>query len=411
MPTKNTSAGHDRIAFHLMPRAERAVKRGHPWVFAQGIDKKRRDGRAGDFAVIFDRNDQFVAIGLYDPDSPIRIRILHMGEPRRIDREWFVAKLERAIDRRAPLRDQDTTGFRMVHGENDGLPGLILDRYGGCVVIKIYTAAWFPHLDDILAGVRELATPDRVVLRLSRSIANQAASTSVGFRDGQVIVGDPQEGPVLFRENGLTFEADPIRGQKTGFFLDQRDNRRRVEGYAAGRSVLNAFAYTGGFSVYAARGGAVAVTSLDISAHALDAAERNVAHNRAIAAVGSARHEVLLGDAFELLPDLRRRGQRYDMVILDPPSFAKAENDVARARRSYDRLIRAGCGVLSPGGLLVAASCSSRITAERFSEIVREAARRARRPLHILEQTGHPLDHPIGFAEGAYLKCIFASAE
>lgn len=384
------------------------MRRGHPWVFAEGIKQQRHEGRAGDLAVLFDGDNRFLAIGLYDPDSPIRVRILHHGEPETIDGEWFAARIKAAYQARAELLEQGTTGFRIVHGENDGLPGLVVDRYGHSLVVKLYTAAWFRYLPDILAGLREIVGADRVVLRLSRAVERIAAG-SVDLRDGQTLQGHPLSGPVLFQENGLEFEADLARGQKTGFFLDQRDNRARVERYSGGKSVLDVFAYTGGFSVCAARGGALSVTSLDVSEPALAAAERNFLHNRSIAAVTAARHRVLAGDAFQLLPEIRDRGERFQMVILDPPAFAKAQAETGRALASYARIIRMALELLSNGGLLVAASCSGRITADRFQQVVNETAHKAGRPLRILEQTGHPLDHPIGFPEGAYLKCIFAT--
>jgi 23S rRNA (cytosine1962-C5)-methyltransferase len=393
----------------LFPRAERAVKRGHPWVFDHGIRQQRQAGSAGDLAVLFDERNRFLAIGLYDPHSPIRVRVLHRGEPAVIDEEWFVAGIDASHQRRAGLHDDATTAYRVVHGENDGLPGLVVDRYGDSVVIKLYTAAWLPHLRAVADGVRALLDAQRVVLRLSRAVA-RATDGASPLRDGAVLTGAPLAGPVLFRENGLVFEADLVHGQKTGFFLDQRDNRARVEQLAAGRSVLNVFAYTGGFSVYAARGGARAVTSLDSSEPALAAATRNFQHNRDVPAVTAARHRLLAGNAFELLPELHRSGERHDMVILDPPSFAKAEAGVERALTTYARLTRLGLDVLAPGGMLVAASCSSRIGADAFRDAVLDAAQSAGRPLHVTQQTGHPPDHPIGFAEGAYLKCIFATA-
>ncbi len=397
-----------RLAIHLHPRAERAVRRGHPWVFAEGIKQQRHEGRGGDLAVLFDRNNRFLAIGLYDPHSPIRVRVLHRGEPETMDGAWFAARLDAAHQLRRALPEEGTTGFRLVHGENDGLPGLVVDRYDESLVVKLYTAAWFPHLDDVLAGLQELVRPDRVVLRLSRAV-EKIGAPSGELRDGHILRGRPLSGPVLFQENGLTFEADLVKGQKTGFFLDQRDNRRRVQGYCAGKSVLDVFAYTGGFSVYAARGGALSVTSLEVSESALAAAERNFRHNASLPGVAAARHRTLAGDAFELLPVMRNRGEGFDVVILDPPAFAKAKAQVELAVASYARILRDGLELLSPGGLLVAASCSSRITADRFREVVSQVAHKAKRPLRILQQTGHPLDHPIGFPEGAYLKCIFGT--
>jgi len=398
-----------RLAIRLHPRAERAVRRGHPWVFAEGIKQQRHEGQGGDLAVLFDRNNRFLAIGLYDPHSPIRVRVLHQSEPETIDGAWFAARMKAAHQLRRALPEEETTGFRLVHGEDDGLPGLVVDRYGESLVVKLYTAAWFPYLDDVLASLQELVRPDRVVLRLSRAV-EKIGAPSGDLRDGRILRGRPLSGPVLFQENGLTFEADLVKGQKTGFFLDQRDNRRRVQGYCAGKSVLDVFAYTGGFSIYAARGGALSVTSLEVSESALAAAERNFRHNASLSGVAAARHRTLVGDAFELLPVMRDRGERFDVVILDPPAFAKAQAQVERAVASYARILRVGLQLLSPGGLLAAASCSSRITADRFREVVNRVAHQAGRPLRILQQTGHPLDHPIGFPEGAYLKCIFGTA-
>jgi 23S rRNA (cytosine1962-C5)-methyltransferase len=397
-----------RLALHLHPPAERAVRHGHPWVYADGIDRIRRPGDAGDLAVIFDRKDRFLAIGLYDPHSPLRVRVLHRGDPVQIDLEWLVQRMRAAQEIRAPLATQGTTGYRMVHGENDGLPGLVVDRYDTTFVIKLYTSAWIPHLHSIVDGLRSVTGAECIVLRLSRAVRRQMDAS---VADGQLLFGQLPEGPLLFQENGLHFEVDPIRGQKTGFFLDQRDNRALVERYSAGRSVLNVFAYTGGFSVYAARGGARAVLSLDASRRALEAAERNFQHNRAWPGVRSAEHHVQSGDAFDLLPRLRDSGADFDLVILDPPSFANAGHEVERALRSYDRIIRMGMALVRPGGMLVAASCTSRIGPEQLRSSVHSAAAAAGRRLEILQQTGHALDHPIGFPEGAYLKCIFASLD
>ncbi len=398
-----------RLAVHLHPRAERAVKRGHPWVYAEGIRRLRHGGQPGDLAVMFDRENRFLAIGLYDPASPIRIRVLHRGSPRKIDEEWLLGRLGASLDRRQELRGQDTTGFRVVHGENDGLPGFVVDRYDSSLVVKLYTSAWLPHLQAVLSCLKDLIGPERVMLRLSRTV--QAVADPSAFADGQTLHGEEPSGPVIFRENGLRFEADLVSGQKTGFFLDQRDNRALVEGHASGGAILDAFSYTGGFSVYAARGGARSVTSLDASRPALAAAERNFAHNRDDRNVSAASHRALEGDAFELLPRLRDEGRRFDMVVLDPPAFAKAAREVPRALRSYRTILRQGLELLRARGVLVAASCSTRISATVFVELVQETAAAAGRALHVHHVTGHPADHPVGFPEGAYLKCVFARVD
>jgi 23S rRNA (cytosine1962-C5)-methyltransferase len=230
-----------------------------------------------------------------------------------------------------------------------------------------------------------------------------------GLEDGVVLSGPPLEDPVLFWENGLRFEADPIRGHKTGFYLDQRENRARVESLADGRDVINVFAYTGAFSVYAARGGARTIVDVDVSAPALAAAERNLAHNRHVPAVASVIHETVVDDAFEALARMGESGRRFGLVIVDSPAFARTRSQVDGALSAYQRLTELSLDVLSPGGTLVQASCSSRVDAETFFGTVHGAAKRVGRPLRELERTGHSLDHPVTFDEGAYLKCLFAT--
>lgn len=399
-----------RIAVRVTPAAEQAVRRGHPWLFDHAIRQQSRAGAPGDLAVIFDCKRRFLAVGLYDPDSPIRVRILQRGEPAPIDRDWFRARLMAAAQLRSPLlKKGDTTGYRLVHGENDGLPGLVIDRYDRTLVLKLYTLAWLPHLYDVLSALADVAPAERLVLRLGRTVQERPRHLH-GSSDGAVLFGPALDGPVVFRENGLRFESDPVHGQKTGFFLDQRDNRARVEKLASGKTVLNVFAYTGGFSLYAARGGAKAITSIDMSRPALAAAVRNFALNRHHPSVAAAAqtHEVLAQDAFEALRRLGQRGRRFDLVIIDPPAFAKKQAEVKRALAAYERLTRLGLGVSQPGGTLALSSCSSRVNADQFFATVRRAAAQAGRPLREIERTGHPLDHPVGFKEGAYLKCIFA---
>lgn len=399
-----------RLALRVSPAAERALRGGHPWLYANAVEQQSHEGQPGDLGVVFDRKRRFVAIGLYDPLSPIRLRVLQAGQPAPIDRDWFAGRLAAALARRELLaQDPRTTGYRLVHGENDGLPGLILDRYDQTAVLKLYTAAWAPHLADLLAALRAQLLVQRLVLRLSRDVAARPAYL-YGLRPGQVLAGPPLAGPVAFLENGLRFSADVVAGQKTGFFFDHRDNRSRVEKLAGGRRVLNVFAYTGAFSLYAARGGAPAVTSVDLSQPALETAREQFALNRDDPNVAAAEHEVLAGDAFQTLQALAGNQRQFDLVIVDPPTFAQRQAEVPRALAAYRRLVGDALAVLRPGGTLVMASCTARIPAEQFFETVREAAREAGRPLVEIERTGHPLDHPVTFPEGAYLKCLFAVA-
>ncbi|WP_420644674.1 class I SAM-dependent rRNA methyltransferase [Candidatus Leptofilum sp.] len=396
-----------RIAVRVSPAAERRIRKGHPWLFDKAIRQQSHDGRPGDLAVIFDRKKRFLAIGLYAPASPIRVRILARGKPTQIDADWFLYQVETAVEQRLPLLQTNTTGYRVVHGENDGLPGLVIDRYGETLVLKLYTTAWVPHLRDVMAAVNKLIQPKRMVLRLSRFVQRQTDAL-YGLVDGQIWGRPVRNTGVRFLENGIYFEADVVHGQKTGFFLDQRDNRARVEKLAAGKRVLNVFAYTGGFSLYAARGGAKEVVSLDISQPALANAMRNFKLNQANEAVAAAEHELLVGDAFQSMKQLIGNGRRFEMVIIDPPAFAKRQDEVERALTAYGRLVRLGLKLLQPGGILVMASCSSRVKANQFFDLVHKTAVGVGRPLQEIERTGHTLDHLIGFPEGAYLKCLFS---
>jgi 23S rRNA (cytosine1962-C5)-methyltransferase len=402
-----------RIALRVSAPAERALRHGHPWIFDQAIIEQSHEGAPGDLAVIFDNKRRFIAIGLYDPTSFIRVRILQYRQPATIDANWFQTKLIEANQLRKPLTEQSgelvTDGYRLVHGENDGLPGLVIDRYAETLVLKIYSPAWIPHLKEICSALLQTNPCERLILRLSRSLTKQSEFL-YGLSDGMTLAGQPLDSLILFRENGLIFECDPIHGQKTGFFLDQRENRARVEGLSKGKSVLNVFAYTGGFSVYAARSGAKQVVSVDISSPALQAAIRNFSHNEHIPAIKSATHEVIAEDAFDVLARMESQKQLFDLVIIDPPMFAQNQNQIEAGLSAYRKLTRLGLGVLRPGGILVQASCSSRIDAETFFDTIHKSARESGRKLMEIERTSHALDHPIGFAEGAYLKCLFATA-
>src|SRR5687768_1124795 len=393
-----------RIALRISPPAERALRQGHPWVFDQSITGQSHMGAPGDLAVIFDDKRRFLAIGLYDPTSAIRVRTLQSRAPATINADWFQNKLIAASHLRTALDEKNTNGYRLVHGENDSLPGLVLDRYAETIVLKLYTPAWIPHLKDFCNALSQVSSAQYLILRLSRSLQRQTEFLH-GLTDGMILSRLTPPSLILFKENGLIFEADPIHGQKTGFFLDQRENRARVEKLSRGRSVLNVFAYTGGFSVYAARGGAREVVSVDVSAPALEAAVHNMQHNNL-----TVPHETIAEDVFEVLARMASQNRLFDMVIIDPPMFAQSEKQIASALSAYRKLTRLGMNVLRKGGLLVQASCSSRVDAITFFETVHQSAKEAGRRLTELERTGHAIDHPISFKEGAYLKCLFAIA-
>jgi len=393
-----------RLRLRVTTTAEWVLRSGHPWLFGDSIHEQNRPGQLGELAVIYDRQDNFLAIGLYDPESPLRVRILHRGKPQPINAAWWQGRLKEAIHRRDRLFDDQNTGYRWIHGESDGWPGLVLDRYGTTLVLKLYTAAWLPRLNEIVGIITEQLSPERLVLRLSRNI-QRGANKRFSRADGEILFGPNLEGPVIFLESGLRFEADVLRGQKTGFFLDQRENRRTVESLARGRTMLNAFSFSGGFSVYAARGGAKSVTDLDISSHALAGARRNFELNSANPGVVHCRHETLQADAFDWLK--RNAQPRFDLIILDPPTLARKESERAGAIQAYGRLVRHGIACLREDGILVASSCSAHVSAAEFFEVVRQTARASGRKVTELRTTGHALDHPATFREAHYLKCIY----
>ncbi len=390
-----------RLKLGLKPAAESVVRRGHPWIYSDSIRHQSREGTAEDLAVVYDRNDRFLAVGFYDPDSPLRVRVVHRGKPLAIDEAFWRKRLVDALLRRESLLDERTSGIRLVNGENDGWPGFVLDRYGSTLVLKLYAAAWQSRLAMVRDLLVEALRPDRLVLRLSRNLQQGG-----GFPgDGTVLHGPPLDGPVVFLESGLRFEADVLRGQKTGFFLDQRENRRRVEEFARGAEVLNAFSFSGGFSLYAARGGAKSVVDLDLSVHALAAAKRNFALNLDDPRVAACRHETIQADAFLWLE--QAKAVSFDLVVVDPPSLAKREAERGRAIQAYAKLNAAALRLLRPRGILVAASCSAHVNEEEFFGAVRTAARGSGRRFEELETSSHAPDHLATFPEAQYLKCVF----
>jgi len=387
-----------RLAVKLTAQGEKSALQGHPWIFSNSIVKINKEGTSGDIAILFSKNkNKVIGIGLYDPSSVIRIKVIHHGDGKTIDASFFSQKIQKAFSKRVELLQTKTNSYRLLFGENDGFPGLIADVYADVLVIKLYSEIWLPYLEMILNALLEVSDCKTIVMRLSR---NLQASKRLKIADGDVIFGTLKNEVVHFVEHGVAFSANVIKGHKTGYFLDHRYNRKRVGEFSKNKTVLDVFAYAGGFSVHALVNGATEVTSLDISEHALELAKENVGLNNY-----NGEHKVIVGDAFSELKKLVKNEITFDVVIIDPPSFAKQQSEIQLAKKKYRQLADLGHQVTSKNGLLVLASCSSRILAKEFFDINTSVLRNSERSYNMISQTAHDIDHPISFKEGAYLKC------
>lgn len=397
-----------RIAVRVKRKAVASVAGGHPWLFSDSVEKISGEGRAGDVAVLFDPAQKFIGAGLYDPASPVRVKIYsHSAKRPPVGPELFQLLAEEAAGLRAGKIPPDTDAWRLANGDSDGFPGLAADRYADALAVKFYSAALLPHAGEIFDAFAAYAPGiSRLAVRLSRELQKLPADERRGLEDGSLFSRTGGwDGIVRFREDGIIFEADLKRGQKTGFFLDQRENRMRAGGLARGAKVLNVFSYSGGFSLAAAKGGAAAVTSVDLDPHAIALCNRNFELN---SNAFSCPHEGLAGDAFAVLADLRKAKREYDLVIVDPPSFAKSAAEIPGALHSYGRLARDAVRLVRNGGTLIFASCSSRVDAETFFRTIAEAAQSVRRPIEIFDRRFHAADHPARYGESHYLKCLYA---
>jgi len=313
----------------------------------------------------------------------------------KINSDWLSAKFQTAFSKRAKLLEKNTNAYRLCFGENDGLPSLICDVYAKVAVLKIYSRIWLPHLEDIKEALITTIDCSTIVLRFSRSVHRD--NTYSDLTDGQVIYGELESEEVLFIEHGVRFFANVIKGHKTGFFLDHRHNRTRIQKLAKGKTVLDVFSYAGGFAVHALVGGAKQVVALDISKQALSVAKKN-------AELNNATLNTIAGDAFIELKKLIAHNKTFDIVIIDPPAFAKAAKEIPTAINQYRRLAKLGIELVSRNGILLLASCSSRVSADAFYQTVEEGMSASRKSFSLMEKTFHDEDHPIDFPEGAYLK-------
>ena len=387
------------LAVKLSSKGEQSVVKGHPWVFSNSIVKINNDAKTGDLAIVFSKNkNKVIGFGLYDDNSPIRIKMIHNAETKaEINANFFHQKIELAYNKRLELLETNTNSYRLLFGENDGFPGLIADVYDSVLVVKLYSEIWLPYLEPIVKSLQQVSMTKTIVMRLSRNLQN---SKNHNLEDGKVIYGDLENEVVEFKEHGVKFSANVIKGHKTGYFLDHRHNRKRVGELSSHKTVLDVFSYAGGFSIHALANGATEVTSLDISKQALEIALENGSLNDY-----SGLHKTIAGDAFTEMKKLIKRGKRYDVVVIDPPSFAKQKSDVELAKKKYAQLASLGEKLTAKKGLLVLASCSSRVLAQSFFDLNSRVLNEQSRLFETALKTQHDVDHPISFPEGAYLKC------
>ncbi len=380
------------VRLKLQRDRNRAIKQGHPWIYKDWL-LDAPGARPGSRALVRDKEGNLIAFGMYDPESPLAVRVCAV-EQERLDEALIRERLEAALALRRSVRSEHTTGYRLINGEGDGLPGIHCDIYGRTAVIKLDGAGpeGFWNLDGFAQWLAQRAEIETVYLK----------HRSDGESRGKPIRGKTPKEPVRFLEHGLTFQADLVEGQKTGFFFDQRENRLRVKALAEGRTVLNLFAYTGGFSVYAGAGGAAAVTTVDLAKPAVAEAVENWKLN----SLAPSRHEAIAADCFEYLTAARQEKRTWDLVIVDPPSFAPAERHVEKATESYAALFASALQVVSERGIIALSSCSSHIPQQLFNEICQNACSKARRRAQVIGIFGQPEDHPFPLvcSELQYLK-------
>ena len=378
-----------------------SLRRFHPWVFSGAIARIRGEVNEGDVVRVVDDEGAFLGLGHYQIGS-IAVRILSFDE-REIDAAFWRERLQQAlaVRDRLDLRRDDNNTFRLVHGEGDRLPGLVIDVYGDTAVVQAHSVGMHVARETIAAALMDTLKPRHIYYKSETTLPFKAGlHQENGFLRG----GENSSNVAI--ENGLKFNIDWLRGQKTGFFVDQRENRSLLERYSRGRKVLNMFCYTGGFSVYALRGGAELVHSVDSSSKAIDLTNANVALNFA----DDNRHEAFCEDAFKFLST---DDFPYDVVILDPPAFAKHKDALRNALKGYTRLNAAAFRKIQPGGILFTFSCSQAVNAQQFRLAVFTAAAMSGRHVRILHQLHQPADHPVNIyhPEGEYLKGLVLQVE
>jgi 23S rRNA (cytosine1962-C5)-methyltransferase len=375
---------------------DQSPRRYHPWIFSGAIKKIHGEPGEGEIVKVYSNQEEFLGTGHYQ-DGSIAIRILSF-EGEEIGEDFYLARIKDAVSARVHLgllNDPDTTVYRLVNAEGDGLPGLIVDYYDGIAVMQFHSIGMHLQRDLLVQGLRESLGGEL------RGVYDKSASTLpsryASKYKNEYLYGGPDQ--KIVKENGNQFSIDWEKGQKTGFFIDQRENRKLLGEYSAGRNVLNLFGYTGGFSVYARQGGAQLAHTVDSSAHAIDLANKNMELNFG----DQHRHQGIVSDVLKFLNE---PASSYDLMILDPPAFAKHHNVLSNALQGYKRLNRRAIETIRPGGIIFTFSCSQAVSKDNFRKSVFTAAANTGRRVRILHQLAQPADHPVSIyhLEGEYLK-------
>ena len=382
---------------------DQSLKRFHPWVFSGAVKKIYGTVSEGDIVSVYSNQDEFLGLGHYQIGS-IAVRVFSFTEVNP-DRDFWKSKLEEAYRLRAALGltdSQQTNVYRLVHAEGDGMPGLIIDIYNGTAVMQMHSIGMF-QIRMQLAEILKEIMGDKLKAVFDKSSKTIPFKAGIEATDGFIL---GESSPEMVTENGLHFNVDWVEGQKTGFFIDQRDNRQLLSQYSKDRDVLNMFCYTGGFSFYAMKGGARSVHSVDSSGKAIDLTRENVELNYP----DDKRHEAIVADAFDFLKDIK---DKYDLIVLDPPAFAKHREALGHTLQGYKRINAKAFEQIRPGGILFTFSCSQVVSKEKFREAVFSGAAIAGRTVRILHQMTQPADHPVSIyhPEGEYLKGLVLYVE
>lgn len=386
---------------------EKSAERRHPWIFSGAVKLVKGSPKSGDTVEVRSAHGEFLGLAAYSPESQIRARFWTFRENTPIDREFFSAILDRAIENRKSrgfdVRDPKAA-FRLVHAENDGIPGCIVDKYAGIVSVEILSAGAEKFRGEIYALLAEKLSPQGILERCDSDVRTKEG---LPLRKG-VVFGNVPEEPVEIVENGIRFDIDVWNGHKTGYYLDQRDARAEVGTFARGKRVLNCFSYTGGFGLFALKNGAESVVEVDVSAGALEIAKSLVRKN----GFDESKAELLEADVFAYLRKCRDSRKTFDLIVLDPPKFIENKSHLAKGARGYKDINLLALKLLSPNGMLATFSCSGLMEMNLFQKIVADAALDAHRDVQIVRRFGQPADHPVksSFPEGQYLKGLLLQA-